>query len=66
MVARDVRDGVVVRDLTPPLPGRPVAIALPAGYRSPAVAAMMEILIELAPGWVGGRLTPAPHAAALS
>jgi len=58
MVARDVRPGVVVRALTPPIPPRPVAVALPAGYRSPAVAAMLEILIELAPEWVSGRLTP--------
>jgi DNA-binding transcriptional LysR family regulator len=66
MVARHVRDGVVIRDLTPSLPARPVAVALPAGYRSPAVAAMLEILVELSPEWVAGRLTPTPATAGLA
>jgi DNA-binding transcriptional LysR family regulator len=66
MVARNVRDGVVVRELTPPLPPRSVAVALPVGYRSPAVSAMLEILVELSPEWVAGRLSPGPALAELA
>jgi DNA-binding transcriptional LysR family regulator len=55
MVARNVREDVVIRDLRPPLPARPVTAAVRAGYRSPAVTAMLEILQELAPEWVAGR-----------
>ena len=59
MVARQARDDVVLRALHPPLPARPVAAAVPAGYRSPAVSAMLEILLELTPEWVAGQLSPA-------
>jgi DNA-binding transcriptional LysR family regulator len=56
MVARQVRGDVVIRTLTPPLPPRSVTAAVPAAYHSPAVAAMLEILLELAPEWVAGQL----------
>lgn len=59
MVARQAREDVVIRSIDPPLPSRPVAAAVPAGYRSPAVGAMLEILLELAPEWVAGQLSPA-------
>jgi DNA-binding transcriptional LysR family regulator len=59
MVARSSREDVVIRSLTPPLPPRPVAAAVPAGYRSAAVSAMLEILLELAPEWVAGQLSEA-------
>ncbi len=60
MVARQApREDVVIRALDPPLPPRPVAAAVPAGYRSPAVTAMLEILLELTPDWVAGQLDSA-------
>lgn len=55
MVARGVRDDVVVRDLDPPAPPRPILAALPAGYRSPAVSAMLTVLKELSDEWVASR-----------
>ncbi len=62
MVARTVREDVVIRALDPPLPPRPVAAVLPAGYRSPAAAAMLEILLELAPSWTAERIEAAVRA----
>jgi DNA-binding transcriptional LysR family regulator len=59
MIARNLRDDVTVRPLTPPLPPRPIAAVIPSGYRTPAVAAMLEILEEIAPEWVAGQLIPA-------
>jgi DNA-binding transcriptional LysR family regulator len=55
MVARGVRDDVVVRSLDPPPPARPIQAMLPAGYRSPAAAAMLEVLLEVGDAWVAGR-----------
>jgi DNA-binding transcriptional LysR family regulator len=55
MVARGVRDDVVVRELTPPPPARPILAVTPAGYRSPAAAAMVEVLGEVAQTWVAER-----------
>jgi DNA-binding transcriptional LysR family regulator len=55
MVARGVRDDVVVRDLDRPAPARPILAVTPSGYRSPAAAAMLEVLQELAERWVGDR-----------
>jgi DNA-binding transcriptional LysR family regulator len=52
MVARAARDDVVVRALAPPPPARPILAALPVGYRSPAAAAMLEILREVSEAWV--------------
>jgi DNA-binding transcriptional LysR family regulator len=51
MVARGVRDDVVLRHVDPPLPARPVVAALPAGYRSPAAAAMLDVLHEVVAEW---------------
>jgi DNA-binding transcriptional LysR family regulator len=55
MVARGIRDDVVVRPLDPPTPPRPILAALPAGYRSPAAAAMLSILRDVGEDWVRGR-----------
>jgi DNA-binding transcriptional LysR family regulator len=55
MVTRSIRDDVVVRALDRPPPPRPILVALPAGYRSPAAAAMLDILREVADGWVVER-----------
>jgi DNA-binding transcriptional LysR family regulator len=55
MVARGVRDDVVVRDLNPPAPPRPILAALAGGYRSPAVSAMLAVLKELSGEWVASR-----------
>ena len=65
MVARQAREDVVIRALAPPLPPRPVSAAVPAGYRSAAVGAMLEILLELAPEWVAGQLDAARLGVAL-
>jgi DNA-binding transcriptional LysR family regulator len=58
MVARGVRDDVVVRDLDPPAPARPILAVLPSGYRSPAAAAMLDILREVSERWVDRRTVP--------
>jgi DNA-binding transcriptional LysR family regulator len=55
MVARGVRDDVVVRALDPAPPPRPIMAAVPAGYRSPAATAMLAVLRDVADEWVGGR-----------
>jgi DNA-binding transcriptional LysR family regulator len=55
MVARSVREDVVVRELDPPTPSRPILAALPAGYRSPAAGAMLAVLRELSEEWVAQR-----------
>ncbi|HSO97368.1 MAG TPA: LysR family transcriptional regulator [Solirubrobacteraceae bacterium] len=52
MVCRAVRDDVVVRELDPAPPPRPISAVLPEGYRSPAAAAMLAILLEVAQEWV--------------
>lgn len=52
MVARGAREDVVIRALVPPPPARPILAALPVGYRSPAAAAMLEILGEVSEEWV--------------
>jgi DNA-binding transcriptional LysR family regulator len=52
MVARDLRHDVVVRELDPPAPPRPIMAALPAGYRSPASTAMLDVLREVSDEWV--------------
>lgn len=63
MAARHVRDGVVFREVDPPLPPRPVVAAVPAGYRSPAAAAMLEVMHEVIAEWTseraGAELSPA-------
>lgn len=55
MAARGVREDVVVRALERPLPPRPIMVVLPAGYRSPAAAAMLAILREISDAWVAER-----------
>jgi DNA-binding transcriptional LysR family regulator len=58
MVARGVRDDVVVRELDPPPPSRPVLAALSSGYRSAAVEAMVDVLREVGEEWVQDRAVP--------
>jgi DNA-binding transcriptional LysR family regulator len=55
MVARGVRDDVVVRELAADAPSRPIFVAMPFGYRSPAVAAMLGVLHEVSERWVAQR-----------
>jgi len=55
MVARGVRDDVVVRELASDAPSRPIFVAMPVGYRSPAVAAMLTVLREISERWVEQR-----------
>lgn len=55
MVCRDIREGVVIRSLAPAAPVRPIMAAFPAGYRSPAAAAMLEVLLEVGEEWVQTR-----------
>lgn len=64
MVARGVRDDVVIRELNPPAPPRPIGAVLPAGYRSPAAEAMLGVLREVSAEWVRGRLVFARPAVA--
>jgi DNA-binding transcriptional LysR family regulator len=61
MVARGARDDVVVRALEPSPPPRPIDAVLPAGYRSPAATAMLDVLQEVSEEWVA---EPAKLAAA--
>jgi DNA-binding transcriptional LysR family regulator len=51
MVSRGPRDDVVIRTLDPPPPPRPISAVLPAGYRSPAAAAMLAVLQEVGSEW---------------
>jgi DNA-binding transcriptional LysR family regulator len=55
IVTRAVRDDVVIRELDPPPPPRPISVILPAGYRSPAAGAMLDVLTEVAEAWVRDR-----------
>jgi DNA-binding transcriptional LysR family regulator len=59
MVARGVREDVVVRALDPPPPPRPILAALASGYRSAAVEAMLDVLREVSAEWVQARVVPA-------
>jgi len=58
MVARGVRDDVVVRALDPAPPARPILAVVPVGYRSPAVSAMLDVLREVSEDWVANRVAP--------
>ena len=64
MAARGMREDVVVRELDPAAPSRPIAVALPDGYRSPPVTAMLSVLREVSEAWVAER--PAIEAVALA
>ena len=52
MVSRGARDDVIIRSLDPAPPARPIGAVLPAGYRSPAAAAMLAVLQEVGEDWV--------------
>jgi DNA-binding transcriptional LysR family regulator len=52
MVSRGARDDVIIRSLDPAPPARPIGAVLPAGYRSPAAAAMLAVLQEVGQDWV--------------
>jgi DNA-binding transcriptional LysR family regulator len=56
VVRRGVRDDVVVRPLDPSPPSRPIGALLPAGYRSPAASAMLDVVTEVGAEWAAGRL----------
>jgi DNA-binding transcriptional LysR family regulator len=58
MVARAIRDDVIVRELEPAAPSRPIQVVLPAGYRSPAARAMVEILQEISAAWIAEPALP--------
>jgi DNA-binding transcriptional LysR family regulator len=55
MAARGVRDDVVIRRLDPAPPPRPIMVALPSGYRSPAADAMLEVFQNVSAEWVASR-----------
>jgi DNA-binding transcriptional LysR family regulator len=55
MVARGVRDDVVVRELDPPAPPRPIVLLHPAGYVPPAAVAMVDVLQKVSSEWVAER-----------
>jgi DNA-binding transcriptional LysR family regulator len=58
MASRGVRDDVVVRELDPPPPSRPIIAVIPAGYRAPAVNAMLSVLHDVSDAWVSARIAP--------
>ncbi|HEV3227118.1 MAG TPA: LysR substrate-binding domain-containing protein, partial [Acidimicrobiales bacterium] len=55
MVTRVIRDDIVIRRLEPPPPPRPILVAVPGGYRPPAVAAMIDVLRAVSDTWVADR-----------
>ena len=55
IVTRAVRGDVVIRELDPAPPARPISVILPAGYRSPAAGAMLDVLQEVGDAWVRDR-----------
>jgi DNA-binding transcriptional LysR family regulator len=58
MVARGVRDDVVVRSLDSPPPARPINALVPAGYRAASAEAMLGVLREISDEWVAGTASP--------
>lgn len=60
MVSRGMRDDVIVRDLDPSPPSRPIVAVLPSGYRSPAAAAMLDVLRDISMEWVAARALLSP------
>jgi DNA-binding transcriptional LysR family regulator len=51
LAARAARQDVVIRSLGAGAPVRQVMGAVPAGYRPPAVEAMLEVLVEVGSEW---------------
>jgi DNA-binding transcriptional LysR family regulator len=66
MVTRAVRGDVVIRELDPAPPPRPISVILPSGYRSPAAAAMLEVLRDVGHAWVHDRPALAERTGAVS
>jgi len=66
MVTRAVRGDVVIRELDPAPPPRPISVILPSGYRSPAAAAMLEVLRGVGQAWVSDRPALAERTGAVS
>jgi DNA-binding transcriptional LysR family regulator len=66
IVTRAVRGDVVIRELDPAPPPRPISVILPAGYRSPAAAAMLVLLQEVGEAWVRDRPALAERTGAVS
>jgi DNA-binding transcriptional LysR family regulator len=66
MVTRAVRGDVVIRELDPAPPPRPISVILPSGYRSPAAAAMLEVLRDVGQAWVHDRPALAERTGAVS
>ena len=62
MVARGVRDDVVVRSLDSPPPARPINALVPAGYRAASAEAMLEVLREVSDEWVAEAASPVRRA----
>jgi DNA-binding transcriptional LysR family regulator len=52
MISRGAREDVVIRELRPAPPSRPILAVLPSGYRSPAASAMVAVLDEVGEEWV--------------
>jgi DNA-binding transcriptional LysR family regulator len=57
MVCRTIRDDIVVRELEPAPPPRPISAVMPRGYRQPAAAAMLAVLEEISEEWVADQPT---------
>lgn len=51
LAVRAAREDVVIRSLTGGAPVRQIVAAVPAGYRSPAAEAMLEVLIAVGSDW---------------
>jgi DNA-binding transcriptional LysR family regulator len=66
MVTRAVRGDVVIRELDPAPPPRPISVILPSGYRSPAAAAMLDVLRDVGNAWVSNRPALAERTGAVS
>jgi DNA-binding transcriptional LysR family regulator len=66
IVTRAVRGDVVIRELDPAPPPRPISVILPAGYRSPSATAMLAILQEVGEAWVRDRPALAERTGAVS
>ena len=66
IVTRAVRRDVVIRELDPAPPPRPISVILPAGYRSPSANAMLAILQEVGEAWVRDRPALAERTGAVS